>query len=268
MALSLIKELNSVADFSHHLGVQAEVEKELEKLLKSWICKSKTIAQKVLLYVDDIDRCPAAKMAEIVESLRVVLENEEIRKRLIVVCSIDAEKLKAGIRNKLTTIKSEGKDFEDYVSEQMDKLFIFSIGLCRLSHGQLCQYLDRLVKEDGSANQYADATMQVQDSVVDESRILGSIIAVRNSDSPIEVTESHYMKILKYELSKYDVVTPRKARIIYYRILFANNILHGRNGALFTDSLVRQIVRHSIDKKEKIDIKTAYSDIIEMVVCY
>ena len=247
--------------------MQAEVEKELESLLKSWICKSETSNKKVLLFVDDIDRCPSTKMTDIVESLRVVLENEEIRKRLIVVCSIDPSKLKADISNRLDPIAADKEKLKKYVTEQLDKLFIFSIGLCRLSHSQICQYLDTLTTNNNQAFQPSKSSSS-GNSPVDTSRIVGSLIATRNPGEPIEVIETDYLNILKDELSKIQYITPRKARIIYYRILFANNILSANTGCIITDSLVKQIIDKSLNNDININTNAAYSDIIDMVVPY
>ena len=267
IALSLIKKLSYKPDFSRHLGVQAEVEKELESLLKSWIWKSEISKRKVLLFVDDIDRCPSSKMTDIVESLRVVLENEEIRKRLIVVCSIDPAKLKADISNRLKPIVADEEKLNMYVTEQLDKLFIFCIGLCRLSHSQICQYLDTLIINNDKASQPSNPSSSGS-SPVDTSRIIGSFIATSNPEEPIEVNETDYLEILKEELSKNKVITPRKARIIYYRILFANNILSANTGCIITDSLVKQIIDKSLSNDNNIDTNAAYSDIIDMVVPY
>lgn len=267
IALSLIKKFQSKPDFSHHLGVQAEIEKELECLLKSWIGESETTNRKILLFVDDIDRCPASKMSDIVESLRVVLENEEIRKRLIVVCSIDPAKLKADISNRLKPIETDEVKRKAYVSEQLDKLFIFGIGLCRLSHSQLCQYLDTLMTHKDIGPQPLNPTSNAS-SPVDTSRINGSIVAYRNPGEPIVVNESDYLKILKGELSDKEGITPRKARIIYYRILFANNILSTNTGSLISDSLVKKIIESSLNYDNNIDINAAFSDVIEMIVPY
>ncbi len=267
IALSLIKKLQPKPDFSQHLGVQAEVEKELESLLKSWICKSETSNKKVLLFVDDIDRCPSTKMTDIVESLRVVLENEEIRKRLIVVCSIDPAKLKADISNRLDPIAADKEKLKKYVTEQLDKLFIFSIGLCRLSHSQICQYLDTLITNSSQTSQPSNFS-STGSSLVDTSRIVGSLIATSNPGDPIDVNETHYLNILKDELSMIQYITPRKARIIYYRILFANNILSANEGCIITDSLVQEIINKSLKNDINIDTRVAYSDIIDMVVPY
>lgn len=267
VALSLIKQLQSKPDFSHHLGAQAEIEKELESLLKSWISESSSSKKKVLLFVDDIDRCPASKMSDIVESLRVVLENEDIRKRLIVVCSIDPAKLKADISNRLKPIAADEGKLKMYVTEQLDKLFIFSIGLCRLSHGQLCQYLDTLITNMDQVVQSSRPSSNGS-SPVDTTRIVGSIVAYRNSGEPIEVNESDYLNILKDELSTKEGITPRKARIIYYRILFANNILSTNLGSTISDTLVKQIIERSLNIDNNLDINAAFSDVIETAVPY
>lgn len=63
-------------------------------------------------------------------------------------------------------------------------------------------------------------------------------------------------------------ITPRKARIIYYRILFANNILSANEGCIITDSLVQEIINKSLKNDINIDTRVAYSDIIDMVVPY
>ena len=210
---------------------------------------------------------PSTKMTDIVESLRVVLENEEIRKRLIVVCSIDPAKLKADIKNRIKPIAADDEKLNMYVIEQLDKLFIFSIGLCRLSHSQICQYLDTLITNSGQTSQPSNLS-STGSSLVDTSRIVGSMIATSNPVEPEEVNETYYLNILKKELSKIQYITPRKARIIYYRILFANNILSANDGCIITDSLVQQIINKSLKNDINIDTRTAYSDIIDMVVPY
>ena len=52
-----------------------------------------TNEDKILLFVDDIDRCSIEKMIKVIESLRIILENKEIQQRVIVLCSVDSNKL-------------------------------------------------------------------------------------------------------------------------------------------------------------------------------
>ena len=77
--------------FSAVEGIQNVLEQDLESLIKSIVWRPKK--KQIILYVDDIDRCATAKMLNVVNSLRLILENAEIQKRMIVICSIDANKL-------------------------------------------------------------------------------------------------------------------------------------------------------------------------------
>lgn len=85
-AASLIRKHSRRTSFSKELGIQAEISKELMTLLKAW---TKSNAHRVMLYVDDIDRCSEEKMLDMIEALRALLEEEEICKRLVVICSAD-----------------------------------------------------------------------------------------------------------------------------------------------------------------------------------
>ena len=89
-----IKKYIQRKSYNGILGIQNDLENDIEKLLKYMVSNPKK--NQVLLYVDDIDRCSTDKMLHIINSLRIILENKEIQKRLIVICSADAEKLKEG----------------------------------------------------------------------------------------------------------------------------------------------------------------------------
>ena len=73
-ALELFKKYYKDISFEHVLGIQAEVQKELKNLLKA--IKYFNSDKKVILFVEDIDRCPEEKVIQIIDSLRVMLEDE------------------------------------------------------------------------------------------------------------------------------------------------------------------------------------------------
>ena len=127
-AISFMRKYTKKISFANELGVQAEIEKEITSLLKSWIHKKLVDKKKVLLYVDDIDRCSETKMISILESLRTVLENESIRKRLIIICSIDPEKIIKGIEYKYRELYKD-EDLHNIAIDQMDKIFLTCIAL-------------------------------------------------------------------------------------------------------------------------------------------
>ena len=62
-------------------------------------------------------------------------------------------------------------------------------------------------------------------------------------------------------------ITPRKIRIMYYRLLLAENIIAAGKGKI-TKSLVLQILAKSIDFNVDLGINDSMSDVIQTVVPY
>ena len=85
-----------------------------------------------------------------------------------------------------------------------------------------------------------------------------------------ELTSSELGKLLSKYLqdNKIEELTPRKIRIIFYRLQFANNIIAASAGTI-TEDIMKQIITLSIDSTiTNTDIDTAYSDVIGTVVPY
>ena len=85
-------------------------------------------------------------MLSVVDSLRTILENKEICKRLIIVCAVDGERLKSAIATKYEGVEiidtNDKKTAASQLArEQIDKLFISGIKLCKLSHDEKVEYL-------------------------------------------------------------------------------------------------------------------------------
>ncbi len=116
------------------LGIQNDLEQDLELLIKSIIDNPRN--EQIILYVDDIDRCETAKILNVVNSLRLILENTEIQKRMIVICSIDANKLVEAYCNNKFAGNSYTDEQRKEAKEHLDKLFIFGIGLSPLDKFQ------------------------------------------------------------------------------------------------------------------------------------
>ena len=76
----MIKKYTKRKSYTHYLGIQNEIEEDLQILLQSMVCK--VDKSRVILYIDDIDRCNSHKLISIIESLRTILENPEIQERL------------------------------------------------------------------------------------------------------------------------------------------------------------------------------------------
>lgn len=247
--------------YKSYLGIQNDLEKDLEILVTTMI--NKTQEEQLLLYVDDIDRCSTDKMQEVINSLRIILENPEIQKRLIVICSIDPDKLKRGYclqksgRNNDQNLIAEAR-------EHIDKLFIFGVGLAPLDISQYQEYLQTIAGIKNTASKNDDNTSPYSEEKQNES------FSVTYGTGEISIlTEAkicHYMNSFIQRYKKLEF-TPRKLRIMYYRLLFANNLIAKGNGRMPV-SVMDKILTKSIYPDTKIDNTTAYADIVNTVVPY
>ena len=96
-AKNIIDMYGKTNDYSNYLGFQSEIEKELSFLLQTYICETN---EKLVLFVDDLDRCNEEIIIDIVDGLKLVLDNEEINSRLIVVTAVDERVLEKSIQHK------------------------------------------------------------------------------------------------------------------------------------------------------------------------
>lgn len=251
-------------EYQSTLGIQNKLEKDLEKLLCTWVCKRRISRQRILLYVDDIDRSEEDKMISILDSLRTILENPEIQKRLVVVCSIDKDRISAAIQKKyFPTHPNDGSITQrDIVTEQLDKLFTFGIGLPKLDSTQQQRFVDCL---------YQDMPLEQDTLPYSTARREGSLHVFHGQPQEKSIDENIITDWLKRFVNneKNSSITPRKLRIIYYRMLFANNLLADENEVYFTVQFAKSIFDHSIHRKiDDTMIDKCLSDVLEMVVPY
>lgn len=242
------------------LGIQNALEQDLESLIKSIVWRPKK--KQIILYVDDIDRCAIAKMLNVVNSLRLILENAEIQKRMIVICSIDANKLIKAYCSSKFVGNDYNKEQLKEAKEHLDKLFIFGIGLSPIDQSQQIEYLRKLYGSD-------ETQTTIQTPFI-ASREKHSLIAISGDEELVELTDRKLGEYIgKYlENNKIVELTPRKIRIIYYRLLFANNIM-ASGKALIKEETLDKIIKLSLnDDFSNFDIDTAGSDVVGMVVPY
>jgi len=153
-AIDLVKKYGIRHSFKEALGMQAAIQDELIVLIKTWVPEKDIHAHKILLFVEDVDRCTEEKIIENIDALRVMVDNAEIAKRLIVLTAVDERILKNAIRikyEKLTPPPSSGKSgppiINQLVSEYLDKLFISAIKLGELTIQQKDEYVRQLLEK-------------------------------------------------------------------------------------------------------------------------
>lgn len=262
----IIKKYTSRKSYKNYLGIQNEIEGNLQKLLQTMVLRHNK--SRVILYVDDIDRCPSHKMISLIESLRTVLENRIIQERLIVICSIDEKKLLHSYVQELMANGFNSEESSRLSREQLDKLFLFGIKLARLDSKQLEEYLEILIKDSNSGN-YKSNIQQKEVAPFSTSRLDGAIVATVASEDIPELDDEKIKNLFHDFLISHNSIeiTPRKLRIMYYQVLFALSISAKGKGS-FTDQLVESMLNKSIGLEYKEDISHAMSDIIEMSIPY
>lgn len=267
----IIKRYTSRKSYKNYLGIQNEIEENLQKLLQSMVlCPSKS---RVILYVDDIDRCPSRKMVSLIEALRTVLENPKIQERLIVICSIDEKKLLQSYKQELIANGFNQEQSNQLSREQLDKLFLFGIKLADLDSTQLQEYLETLIENSNSENKTNTPNEQKEEIPFSTARQKGAFIPTNASEEIPELNDERIESLFKdYFVSHRNLrtITPRKIRIMYYQVLFALSLSSkmGNGEGAFTDQLVEIMLNKYMEMEYDEDIEKAMSDIIEMAVPY
>jgi hypothetical protein len=166
-AQKLMKKFGTLKTFQDKLGVQAEIDREIETLLKLWILetdgksnkKAKGKLTKILLFIDDLDRCNEEGLIELIDSLRIMLDQEEIRKRVQVVVAVDEEILELSINlkySKFTDYENKEnpneKNKRNFALDYFDKLFLLGVRLSELTLEDMQKYHKELTKDDKKEN--------------------------------------------------------------------------------------------------------------------
>ncbi len=183
---NIIRQISS-RRFADLMGMQAEIEKELTFIIKNY-------SKKIVLFVDDLDRCNETKILQIIDSLRLIIENKEISEKLVVIAAIDERILKKVIKNKYANLVENPKELSKMVKEYFEKLFVFGVKLPQLSEDQIKQVTENVIK----------------------SVFYHSTISLKNG--------AEY-PILHDYLPKVEQITPRQINNAYNKFIFAVNLL-------------------------------------------
>lgn len=264
-AKEIFKKFYTKVSFSSLLGVQAEIQKELKFLLKIWLSK-KQKTKKILLFVDDIDRCSEDKIILIIDALRVLLEDEDISKQVVVLAAIDERVLKRAIKWKYHDLLLKDCDVDEnerkiltrnIANEYMDKLFLSGIRLGTLTAQERMEVLNKNIGDRvdrggdygyGKEGVEADNNKKSEANQILDSKSFEKVQqpTITKTEKQIESNEEKDNKVvinpLRYDISILEEkqlsslmeysedFTPRQIRIFYYRYLLARNILASKLG--------------------------------------
>lgn len=250
-AIGILRQYTKKVSFNNVLGIQAEIEKELVRLLLAWIPDPEQ--KRVVLFVDDLDRCSQEKIIELVDSLRVMLDNNEIIKRLIVICACDEHKISMGIKYKYRDYCSSSQESDHIICEYLDKIFISGIKLPEISKEDAYEFVDKLMMCDNLTEPLVKVDGEVTPTSVDVKlsffqRISKSLkqfmqrvhfikedttIKVQNESKDVGENRNEIQnmsfgetnKLIKEQIALFKpCLTPRQIRILYYRYRLGHNL--------------------------------------------
>ncbi len=283
-AIKLFDSLTKIPSFKSVLGIQAEVQKELVFLIKAF---SQVISNKrILLFIDDLDRCSEESMIEIIDALRVILDDSEINKKIIVLVAVDESKLKKAIEFKYKAHRSQA-ELIDISKEYIDKLFISALKLPSIAQEKFGEFIESIANQvnylDGKKReaQIDDQTHILDEDIEDVNQSTNpndvqEKETLANSENTIESTiklTENEIRQLKEKLSGVtSEFTPRQIRIVFFRYLLARNLWKELSEKSdfeiekMMDYIVEQTLSASIDKNSERD--KLYDEIVKMVVAY
>lgn len=226
----VLNDYSSRNSYRSILGLQAEIQEELILLIKHWLKEKDD--RRILLFVDDLDRCNEEKIIQIIDALRVMLDDEYLVKKLIIIVAVDELLLERAIQLKYQDFKVE-KEKKNLVQEYMDKLFIAGIKFPSLNKEEQAIILENYARKGGILEQ----------GVTPDTESLESIAAVPSRDETSgfvfpepdlfreKTIESEFF-LLRTELEMLQAysnnissnVTPRGLRIYMYRYLLSKNL--------------------------------------------
>lgn len=297
-----LSEGNETFNIKGHLGVQFQTERILERILKRWnwghitnnVCfrKKKGLpklpARKVVLIIEDLDRCTGENMIAMLDALKLVMENPRLSRRMIVIVAVDPDKLIKAYKNRFTA-NGTPEEAEFSALEQMNKIFLTGIRLPRISRTDMEHYIDSLADSAagiaGTSDEELTVTIGEGVPPVEEEDVAENTVPEENAADPevsgggenppyLELDQRQTIDLIKSVLKKrmdynnYYRFSPRQIKVIFYRMELANNLLCDA-GLSVTEGFYESVVDFSIGVRNTSLLNTSpLGRIVEMVVPY
>lgn len=101
-AIGTLSKYSKKFSFKDKMGFQAELIDELILLFKCWLPSDTKDTKRVLLVVDDLDRCSLEQVVNIIEAVKIIQEEPGICEKLVVFIAVDYDILHMALEKKFT----------------------------------------------------------------------------------------------------------------------------------------------------------------------
>ncbi|MUK31900.1 hypothetical protein GNP44_17665 [Aliivibrio fischeri] len=269
--------------FRHNLGLQAEIEESIEAMLVTWIPDNSD--SKLVMFIDDIDRCDIKSVLDVIDGLRLILDNPKIYKRVIIISAIDERMLRSAIDAKYLSFNKSQRN--DIYSEYLQKIFIIGLKLEDLCDNETFEIIDKLlpkIKENTNNldNKEPDRAPNRKEDVIDISPLetedssrsqkfknaqnYNSTEKVdSDEEGSNEISQSERNQLLT-SMTKLNIRTPRSMKIFYYKYLLSKKLLFlslqdkGLIGEWEKSKHESQLIEHLIAISNKVNVDEIYKN--------
>ena len=145
-----IEERSTAGDYREHLGLVSLIRRDFETLSRLLRERQDLPVDRIVLFIDDLDRCPPDRVCEVLEAIHLILAFE----LFVVVVGVDVRWISRALQKRysglLTAGHSAGPDREDLASpdDYLEKIFqipfwinpLFAMSSRELVSGMLAKY--------------------------------------------------------------------------------------------------------------------------------
>ncbi|WP_348638895.1 P-loop NTPase fold protein [Thioclava sp. F36-6] len=106
---------------------------------------------RILLVIDDLDRCPEEEIVDLIDGIKLMIDDEEIGKVVQVLVLADDTVLDAAVRKRFEALSSDESDVRwiEAINEHMEKVFLCHVHLPKLTQANVVDLVDVYAREFG-----------------------------------------------------------------------------------------------------------------------
>lgn len=251
---SIVSNYIKTQDHKEYLGFQHEIEYELKILLETFI---DTDNKKLILFVDDLDRCNEEMIIDIIDGLRLVLDNEDINNKVIIITAIDERILTKAIQHKYFTGDQE---FHIGEKEYIEKFFLIGLKFGKLEDDEIDELVDlysnqynKIVRSESESHEESSSLEALGET--QENKVNAEEGEQDPSDdnepmqSETEIINQNELEEIKSKVKEIGLETPRKINILIHRyLLFKSLMVEILEDPYLDDKMLVQLVVYGQDE--------------------
>lgn len=109
---------------------------------------------RILLVVDDLDRCPQEEIVDLIDGIKLMIDDETVGNVVQALVLADDTVLNAAVRNRFNNLSDDEDDARriEAISEHMEKVFLCHAHLPKLTQSNVAELVSHFSKEFGLEN--------------------------------------------------------------------------------------------------------------------